>query len=301
MSHASRYLKIQTDSIDKWRQFNAQLEQGSFFKSDSLALAEFTKEMAASKFLNLNPEQQKKLAICFLKFGCEALMVFEQCFMYAHRVIRKKNWDPEQKKAFDLFVKEEFYHTKAFRKYLISEALFDFPKQSTILRKSRWLKNTFAWILKREPFAIILPGAKSEVFSLYMTQYMEKFFPAKNFTYSELHRIHSLDEAYHVAIDYELVQKYFENKTFLRKAKFIFFNYVLIFFIQFIVICGFNNAAEQIFHRPSKLFKARFIFQLFRWTLWNFQPYSKTKVHLKNVYKNQKDFYIRAVGAIITL
>lgn len=234
-------------------------------------------------------------------------MVFEQCILFSQRALKKKtDFNNRDEQAFRLFVREEFYHTKAFRHYLQQEPTMNFPKQSLILLSGHRLKNIFAWILRHEPLAIILPGAKSESFSLHFTHFLESQFDEKKMSLLDLHKYHSIDEAYHVNLDFHLINETLKSRGLMGRIHFIFFNLLMMFFIQFIVIIGYFNIAKSMSHVKSLGLdglwgRSMFVLRFFVWTLWHFPPYKKTKRNLKKVYSQQELTTVRFLGLVSTI
>lgn len=297
MNYSERYLQSQTDSIAKWPDFLNKHSKSTFKGIE--CPDSFLKQFMAMGFTR--PESER-IFIGMMQFFCEALVIFEEGLMFSQRLLKSSpSWVELSQKTYHLFCKEEFYHSKAFRHYLNLDQGMTYPSQSLVLRKARWLKNAMAWTIRKEPLSIILPGLKSETFSLYLHNYLKELFASQDNTLMELHRLHYQDEAFHVSVIHELVQTYFLQKGFFRKLKFVFFNFIMIFLVQFIVIISYKNLSRQVFPKGGAMKRFIFIAKMFSWTLWQFPPYQQTKKNLKRYYKSKKDFYFRLIGAVSSL
>ncbi|WP_413289279.1 hypothetical protein [Bdellovibrio sp. HCB337] len=288
MDYAASYLKRQEHSLDKWYVFmNENLRQNFQELTYEEGLTPF---FGAEDWNDWTPDQRKKLFQRFCQFNAEALMAFEQCFMYASVQPATLIQDETERKAFFHFVREEFLHTKAFRCYLRAEKAFNFPQDSVFIHRCHRLKNNFAWILKREPFAIIIPGAKSEAYSLFYSKLLERVYKTKTNSFTELNTLHSKDEVFHVQFDYNFVDSLVKNWSLWRQWRFIFYSFLMILNIQFIVILGFMNILKEV--APEKgFFKRTYtMMRFFRWTLWHFVPYQQTRTNLQATYKQRKHF-----------
>ena len=166
MDYAVSYLQKQKNYLNKWKQF-FETDLGLDFKT-----LQYDRDFPSpvNELSEFSDSEKRHFYCCFSQFNCEALIVFEQCFMFASRILMRTLSENDEKRALHHFHKEEFIHTKAFRSYLRTEKTYLFPEKSLVVHRYHLLKNIFAWILKREPLAIIIPGAKSETYSLFYSK-----------------------------------------------------------------------------------------------------------------------------------
>lgn len=295
MNYAVSYLSKQNNSDQKWYQFFATDLHQDFEP------LKYAPEMSTpAQISNFKSSEKEHFYFLFAQFNCEALIVFEQCLMLASRILKKSLKNENENKALMHFVREEFLHTKAFKKYLTKESVYNFPQNSLVVHRCHRLKNIFTWILKKEPMAIIIPGLKSETYSLFYSRLLGKHPDIKNSTFSKLNQLHSEDEVAHVQFDYNFVESVYDGRSFLGKLRFFSYTYLMIFFIQFIVLLGFQKIIKDV--RPQAGFFGRLylLAKIFRWVLWNFQPYIQTKRNLKSLFKqrNHRLYRILSPGTL---
>lgn len=286
MSYAAIYLKKQEHSLEKWDRFLNEDLRNSFVP---LSFSEdFPSPVEDLGLKSWTPADKRQFYYLFAQFNCEALVIFEQCFMYSSRVLRKQLSNSDEKQALMHFAREEFFHTRAFRRYLAAEAIYNFPQKSLLIHRSHRLKNVFAWILRHEPMAIIIPGAKSETYSLFFTKLLEKFFGKQGNSLTHLNSLHSEDEVFHIQFDYNFADSTVEKRGFLGKLKFVFFTFLMILVIQFIVILGFFQALKMLRPQDSTWTRLCTMKAVFKWVLWSFQPYIQTRRNLQATYRQRK-------------
>lgn len=292
MDYAQSYLSKQNNSLAKWHHF-FEHHLGEGFSALPFADLNF------AHLKHWTPDQHKAFFYYFAQFNCEALILFEQCLMMTGRLYSKDMPVPTEKQSLEYFAKEEFYHTRAFRRYLAKESVYGFPQESILVHREHRLKTYFAWVLKREPLAIIIPGAKSETYSLYFSKYLGQIFKSSENTFAVLNRMHAEDEASHIQYDYALINSMTDTMSWWRKFRFVLYTFLMILGVQFIVLFGFWTILKKVEPDTGVLRKARALFVVFRWILWDFPPYSQTRKTLKLAYRKQDRFMYRlfAIGA----
>lgn len=295
MDYAASYLQKQTDSLDKWKSFIADLPK-------QFEPLEYREDFPQPKSLfaqwRWSQNEVELFFTLFSQFNCEALVVFEQSLIYAFRKTKPDFPSKIEALAFRHFVREEFYHTKAFRRYLHLEKKMQFPQSSLVLHSCHRLKNAFAWVLCREPLAIIIPGAKSETYSLFYSKLLDKVFATSPNSFRKLNSLHSLDEVHHVGFDYLYIDSIFSKTSLGSKVRFVFYTLINIFLIQFIVLLGMNNLLKKVRPTDSTLQRFKNMFMIFKWTLWNFPPYQQTRRSLRSTY-SQKKMWIYKVFKLV--
>lgn len=283
MNYAVSYLSKQNNSDQKWyRFFTEDLQQ------DFKPLKYVRKMSTPAQISSFTESEKEHFYYLFSQFNCEALIVFEQCLMLASRTLKNSLQNESEKKALLHFVREEFLHTRAFKRYLGTESVYNYPQNSLVVHRCHRLKNIFAWILKKDPMAIIVPGLKSETYSLFYTKLLCRYPEIKESTFSKLNQLHSEDETAHVQFDYDFVESVYDRRSLVGKIKFFAATYLMIFFIQFIVLLGFQRIIKNIRPRITRLGGLFLLIKIFRWVLWNFQPYIQTKRNLKSLFKQRK-------------
>jgi hypothetical protein len=291
MDYAANYLNRQRDSLGKWHHF---IEENLHQNFQALTYEEsLTPFFGSEDWDSWTPEQRQKLFYLFCQFNCETLMTFEQCFMFASSRQMQFIKSDIERDAYRHFVREEFLHTKAFRHYLRAETAFDFPRKSLFVHRCHRLKNIFAWILKKEPLAIIIPGAKSEAYSLFYAKLLERSFKSKQNSFTDLNTLHSKDEVFHVQFDYNFVESVLKDWSLLKQLRFIFYTFFIILNIQFIVVLGLMNMIKDVAPEMGFLKRVHTVARFFRWTLWHFGPYQQTRLNLKATYGQRKHFMYR--------
>lgn len=291
MDYAASYLEKQNKFLGKWTQF---------FQADlceSFKPLEYTDKipspLEAMPEAHWNEEEKRHFFYLFAQFNCEALILFEQCLMYASRKLGTSLPNALEKEAILHFAREEFIHTKAFRHYLRREQVYQFPQRSLVVHRCHRLKNLFAWLLKQDPMAIVIPGAKSETYSLFYSKLFERQFGRDGNTFTKLNVLHSEDEVAHVQFDYQFADSVIAKRSLPQQFKFILFTFLTILVIQFIVILGFSQALKELRPHSSFWFRLKTMRRIFRWVLWNFPPYMQTRRSLQATYSQRKHFMYR--------
>ena len=288
MDYAAAYLKKQNNSAKKWYDFFREHLKNEF-KTLEYVPTTFT-PFTALPNLAWSESELQRLYYYFAQINSECLIIFEQCFMLSSRKMNHVDLVPHKKEAITLFAREEFLHTQAFRRYMKRESFYHWPQESLIVHSCHRLKNTLAWILKKEPYAIVIPGAKAETYTLFYSKYLQTIFGANENTYTYLNAIHSIDEITHVQFDYPFVEEEAQRRGFLGQMKLVFYTLLVIACVQFIFILGFNNVLKKI--RPGLSFfqKLAIIRNAFQLMLRNFEPYIQTRRSLRATYSQRPHF-----------
>ncbi len=273
------YQEKHKDSLTKWRLFlkNWNLDQSPLEFDQAAAFLETTNQSFA-----LSHSEQRTLFYHFHQLHCEYLIFFEQCLMFAAFQMRGTQ---HLKRDQDLkhFSTEEFYHTKAFRKYLMSERYFSYPKNQFQSAHGSLFRKVYAQVLKLEPWAILLPGAKSEI---YFLQYFKHNLSRRSSFFQKLNQLHSADEVHHIPFDFALINSMLSQRKPGGQFSFWLGTTVLIILNQFLVIGSFYKMVDVSLPERSWAFKIRYFLILSRLQLRG-PVYEQTRKALRTLYSRE--------------
>lgn len=225
------------DSLYKWRQlllqWNSEMNELPYDDSCHILITpEGNKGLTAT--------EQRRLFYNYHQMHGELLIFFEQCLMASAYFVRD-HLPPANRNDLAHFSQEEFYHTRCFRKYLTADTNFLYPKLKFLLRPHMWTRKLYIQILKLEPWAILIPGAKSEI---YFLQYFKFSLKDSDSFYGKLNQIHSADEVHHIPFDFQLLNNMLETRSVFGQFQFWLMTTLLIFLNQFLVLSSFWKMAR---------------------------------------------------------
>ncbi len=274
MDFAVTYLMHQKNALQKWREAAviASSDLREFERPDDL-----TPFSGTHFYQQLSETEKTKLYDGFLQMTAEAFIVFEQMLLKSNQVIQKKYKRDLRTQAMKAFALEEFYHLRAYRQFL-NESRTGFWPESLISRQSHGLKFIYAWLLEMEPLCILIPGAKSEVFSLQYTKYLRKCFGTQSTSWSELNIKHAMDEVHHVGFDFNFFNSYVSSMSLVFKIRVWLFTFIMIVAIQFIVLISGVRLMRLSFGDRSIVSRYALTFRFFQWAVNRFEPYRLAKI-----------------------
>ena len=272
MEFATTYLLKQGDALAKWKTHPAPLPGlAEFQRPDALI-----PYVGTRYFEHLTEKKKQILFDGFIQMTAEAFIIFEQMLLTANRRIQSTYPQDARTQALKAFALEEFYHLKAFRYFLNSTRTGFWPKP-LVSRNSKKLKNFYAWLIHFEPLCILLPGAKTEIFSLQYTKLLLRAYGKEKSSWTELNLKHSIDEVHHVGFDLEFFNSIIRDRGSVGRLKAWGLTVAMIVAIQFIVlICGIRMISRS-FPELAGFKKLKMILIFFYWAVNVFEPYRAGK------------------------
>ncbi len=211
-----KYLAINQDSKERWNHFFEEQSANRFGSLPlHLELIPLHDQKIFSKFSDV---EKNSLFWGFIQINAEALVLLEQLLVAGMRHGGKfKNLST--KSASEKFAGEELLHSRVFRRFLRTGQHFFWPQGSLILHGFSIRKKIMLYLAKHHTAAILLPGAKSETYSLCYSKFLKKVYcDASKLDWVEINRLHALDEASHVPFDYELFHEEMRSMSFYEKC-----------------------------------------------------------------------------------
>ena len=267
------------DSLLKWRQlllgWNSEMNGLPYEESSQILITpEDNKTLTAV--------EQQRLFYNYHQMHGELLVFFEQCLMASAYFLRD-HLSPVLKSDLAHFSQEEFYHTRCFRKYMTADKNFLYPKIKFLLQPHNLNRKLYIKILKLEPWAILIPGAKSEI---YFLQYFKFSLKESNSFYRKINQIHSADEVHHIPFDFQLLNSMLESRSILGHFKFWAMTTALILLNQFLVLSSFWKMVRITLPERSQ-WSQIVIFCKLSYQQLRGPMYAQTRKALKVVYLQQ--------------
>lgn len=288
------YLQNQSDFRVKWKEYLAEVPD--FDLSDRLEI--LTPFSGTKRYAALSEKQKNDLFLNHIRFMAEALIVFEQILLFGYYTNRKKSrYAPESfSKPFAQFTFEELYHSMAFRHFLTSHTVFaQFPEE--LITNCHWLKNTFAWIVRRFPGALYICSPRLEALSLaYYFEIKEAYSNSLENSWLKLHKLHHQDEIYHIPLNYHFHDAFIKEHGFLKT----FVGSLLFFLMMQVMLMKVTSAAiAQSFPEKSRI--SRFIWNMryIKWAMTVAKAHREARRIMKRNFKNMKPSYSFAFSFLI--
>ena len=280
MSEKSYQVK-HTHSLAKWHQlmtdWNSEMNLFPYDSSAQILISPDDKKI-------LTAYEQERLFFNYHQLHGELLLFFEQCLMASAYFLRGKL--PTSVET-DLahFAQEEFYHTQCFRKYMNAEINFLYPKNKFLLQPHMWTRKIYVAVLKLEPWSILIPGAKSEIY--FLQYFKHTLLKQADSFYKKINQVHCADEAHHIPFDFQLLNTMLETRSVLGQFKFWMMTTALFVLNQFLVLFSFWKMVQVSLPERSFSMRLSIFFKL------SFQQvrgpiYAQTRRSLKTIYLQQK-------------
>jgi hypothetical protein len=234
-------------------------------------------------FRQFSPEERQRLGREFIRFNAEALIVLEQALLLGLRKHRKTRPEPE-KTACSKLAWEEYFHTRAFRQFLWREEREGFRKKSVLLFRAPRTRRWLASLAGAYPTALCLPGAKIEAYSLAYSKHVREAFGSWDANrWSKIQHLHLLDEAHHVAAQFELHSLAFPRG--LRRIGLALAMLGFILNLQVLLMTGNWHLVKNAL--PSRSFFARILLcvQLAHWCVRTFPAYAEGRARMRTLLR----------------
>lgn len=288
------YLDNQSQFREKWRTYLNQ--SPDFDLSDRLEV--LTPFHGTSDYEKLSSENKNDLFLNHVRLMAEALIVFEQILLFGYYTNRNKpSYEPESfAKPFAQFTFEELYHSMAFKHFLSSHEVFrKFPK--TMITEDRWLKNTFAWIVRQFPGALYICSPRLEALSLsYYNEIKEAHPKTAENSWLQLHKLHHQDEIYHIPLNYHFHDAFIKEHGFLKT----FVGSVLFFMMMQVMLMKVAFAAiSQALPEKGTLSRVMWTLKYIKWSMKVAKAHKDARTIMKRNFNKMKPRYSLAFYFLI--
>lgn len=239
-------------------------------------------------FNELSEQEKQKLYVAFTQFNAEVVIMLELILYDGFKKFQTSGCDESVVNAVKKIRLEEKLHTKGFMSFLKKETPA-FPKTSFILRNNKWLKHIFLHLVRWNPVSLALSAAKVEAFSVYYGKCLRSSYKENNL-WVEVNYLHLLDESHHVGFEFDLFCYMTEKSNKLEKLKIIVGNFLFILMLQITFLVGCHRMIKFSLPHTNPFNRLQKVFQLGRWILYEFEPYSQTRDLIKTQFVTRKIF-----------
>lgn len=239
-------------------------------------------------FPNLECLKDKKVKesfyLAFIIMIAECQITFEQSLL----LTKKLRLDDTLSRGIYKFQREELAHSLAYRHFLNHCSKLEWEKNALLLGRSRLIRKMIYFWVKKYPKSLYLVGAKSEIFSLCYSKFIDKHLPVDD-DWRLINKYHFEDELHHIPFAMKVHDQFHRNNP----IGVIFSSYVMFLFVQFINITACYNLVKNIFPHFSFFKKMKTTMQIGLWIVRDFEAYIETRKILKNNLKkfNISKFY----------
>ncbi len=238
---------------------------------DSPIVPELTPFFGTPEYDALSESERRELYLGWIQMNAEIFLALERFLLLAYRARAA-----EHPKAHRIVV-EEFLHCCAFRHFLNREKVLGWPRNALLIGRAPRVSQFITWIVKHIPFAITIPGVKTEIYSLFYSNMMKQSFGGwtKN-RWTRLHQLHLQDETFHVPFEFDLIIDEFKSMGHLRRAALWVASFCFFLFLQWVLISSSGVLVRRIFPVASRRRKRELSRKFVRWVLKDFPPYHET-------------------------
>ncbi len=272
---------------DKWSDF---LNSPVNF-NDSHFKEELTPFYGTSTFNDFSDQEKLKLFYAYIKLVTEAQIMLEQVLIYGFFYFRNKRFrhDGVVQDSIEKLQCEELHHSQAFRHFLAESPQLQWPKER-IFPFPRFIRSLLAWVMKKAPLGMTLPGAKIEAFSMAYFKLLKKAYPEgeREHSWYHLNHYHHIDESFHVPLEFDLyndsIWKSGPIRSFLSTLFFIIF-------LQYALALGSWNLVRIAFNERSPKERIGLFFGFMRWAIRHMPAFEETRLHTKSLFKKKRPLF----------
>jgi hypothetical protein len=280
---AKKFTSRSEDTLAKWKALKPEFYQKRVAVAPPLVPFYGTKIYAT-----LSQQERTDLGELFLRFNAEALIIFEQFLLCASRSLIATAQDPKLARAIELFRREELAHITGFRRFLQGHFPGEYRNQDLVMGLSRGLKNAMAWVTLWEPLSFVIPGSKSETYSIYFARYLVKHAVDLTDPWIIINQMHLLDEVHHVAFDFDFFDNRLMPASFLKRAKVVVATLMMIVLVQLILAVGGWNLIQRGLRRRTRWQRFVLFGHFIHWVLRTFPPYPSTRAQLAGTFRRRE-------------
>lgn len=253
-------------------------------------VSELTPFYGLPQFEKFSDTEKEKLFFEYVKLVGEAQILLEQILIYGFFHYRKKRqvYDDEVNESMDKLSLEELYHSQAFRDFLAGVPELEW-KEKRIYPKGSLLRKAFAFLIKRAPLGMTLPGAKIEAFSLAYYKLLRKHYPHElDNSWIELSYYHHQDEAFHVPLEFDIY-----NSTIMRSGaiKTLIGTLLFISLLQWALLSASWRLIKHSFPNKSTFERIVLVRYFVKWAIRHMPAFEETRAHTKKLFKKKKPLF----------
>lgn len=241
---------------------------------------------------SLSQERREKLFFEYIKLIAEAQILLEQILIFGFYHFRNKVKSHERnvQDSIQKLSLEELYHSQAYRDFLSNIPQFNWPEQK-VFPKHRPVRKFMAWLIRKAPLGMTLPGAKIEAFSLAYNKMLRNIYGSSSVnSWTVLNQYHQQDEAYHVPLEFDLYNATIQTagpiKTLLSTL-------IFVSFLQYKLICGSWVVIARCFEDKNKIKRVRLTFLLAKWAIRHMPAYKETRIIARKFFRAKNPVFKR--------
>lgn len=280
------FLDNQNSWRDKWTHF----ESGPICFDESSYRDELTPFYGMAAFDSLSDEEKQKLFFGYIKLVAEAQIFLEQILIYGFYYFRNRRMlhRPVVQKSIEKLSCEELYHSQAFRTFLNEVPQLKWP-QHKIFPMPRWVRHSLAFVIKRAPLGMTLPGAKIEAFSMAYYKLLRKVYgDDESNSWYLLNKYHHIDESLHVPLEFDLYnESIFKSGPLKTLLSTLFF----ILFLQYALLLGSWNLILFAFPNRGLSDQLRLCFHFTKWAIRYMPAFEETRLHTKKLFHQKRPLF----------
>ena len=251
-------------------------------------------------FASLDEGTRRALYLGFVRMNAEAFIILEQVLLAGFGSLTRPASLRARSSAAQAVRKllvEELYHVAAFKKFLRDERQLAWPEKSVFLRSHHGLRNFLVWLARKAPFALALPAAKLESYTLYYAQTVRKAYGSWDANrWSKLHHLHSMDEGGHLPLQFDLYERAMGEMKALERVKTLIGTIVLFFVLQLLLVLGMSGVIADAFPSQSRVWRTTKAISAGRWVVRRFEPYQQARLNVRRSFEKRRPTFGRLLS-----
>lgn len=284
MNTATHIHVTQFSTPEHWQEYYAQKWDNPTHPPESIPF------FGTNIWNQLTADQRQALAAGFVQINAEVIIHLEQGLLLATREMRKRGYQLDH--GMHTFVSDEILHIDAFRDFLKHESLGEWPRNSLMLHQRSWSRRLCAMIYRWEPLGVFLPGAKSEVYAVQYLVALKKHLKAPT-KWGALVRHHAVDEASHIAKDFELLRDALAQLSLRRKVKVYVSTLLCVLMTQLCLALPAWRLMARVFSEASLARRFYLTLRFAHWVLNIHPAFPATRKIFAQMLKRESDPFFR--------
>ena len=280
------------DTISKWKTFRIRNHKSILAGSAPDRMIPFN---GMPVFATLSERSKRELFKGYLIMNAEAFLWLEQLLLLSFRRYLRASLEPSTQIELKKLLREEFYHTKAFRDFLRTEKELEWKNNSYMIFNRKHFRNTLAWLFKKFPLALSLPGAKLESYSIYYAQELKEIYGSwEANSLTALHKFHVEDELTHVPFQFDFYNEIFYKGIGGTRAGIFFATSFFFLIMQYAQMSSGHLMMRRAFPDKSGFYRFGKVLQFWLWVVFHTAPYKKSRRRTSELFRTKKPVLRRA-------
>jgi hypothetical protein len=242
-------------------------------------------------FDQLSDQEKRRFYFGFAQFNAEVIVFLEDLLLFSFRRFLKE-LAPDTREKMSSIVKDEFQHSKGYRKFLKEEPAVFWPEKKFFLDSAgHYFKGIAMGIASRSPMSMAIPGARLEAYSIHLSTYLSRQYgsPLAN-EWTRLNHLHMLDESRHVPFEFEL----YEDTMNLRSHwTTVTGGLLFVLFTQWVLLRANWRMVNCCADKSSLGRRMKLTFHMAFWAVRQFPPYEMARKQIKKLLEDKKPPYGR--------